>query len=132
MDITPGCAADIDQWMEHRTTVLEFMKARSAVCAKDGGRIAGVLLFAREANLLCFLVVAPAYRRRHIAQDLVTNMLERADPQKDVTVSTYRDGDPNGAAARAFYKRLGFQEGPLAEAFGSPVQVFVLKRQAAS
>ena len=48
---------------------------------------------------------------------------------KDVTVSTYRAGVPEGRAARAFYKRLGFAEGRLTEEFGSPVQEFILRRQ---
>ena len=37
-------------------------------------------------------------------------------------------GDPNGIAARAFYKRLGFSEGNLTEEFDCPVQEFILKR----
>ena len=47
---------------------------------------------------------------------------------KDVTVTTYREGDSNGIAALAFYKCLGFSEGKLTEEFGCPVQEFVLKR----
>lgn len=55
-------------------------------------------------------------------------MLTFMDPQKEVVVTTYREGVPEGAAARAFYKHLGFVEGQLTEEFGSPVQQFVLKR----
>ena len=47
---------------------------------------------------------------------------------KDITVTTYRESDANGIAARAFYKHLGFSEGKLTEEFGCPVQEFVLKR----
>ncbi len=47
---------------------------------------------------------------------------------KDITVTTYRESDANGIAARAFYKRLGFSKGKLTEEFGYPVQEFVLKR----
>ena len=47
---------------------------------------------------------------------------------KDVVVTTYRESAPEGIAARAFYKHLGFAEGKLTEEFGSPVQEFVLKR----
>lgn len=50
------------------------------------------------------------------------------DDKKDVVVTTYRKEVPEGIAARAFYKSLGFQEGQLTEEFGSPVQKFVLKR----
>lgn len=59
-------------------------------------------------------------------------MLERMDNMEDITVTTYREGDPNGIAARAFYKSLGFCEGILTEEFGSSVQQFVLKREAAT
>ena len=55
-------------------------------------------------------------------------MLTKMDPKSDISVTTYRDGVPEGTAARAFYKRIGFNEGKLTEEFGSPVQEFVLKR----
>ena len=48
--------------------------------------------------------------------------------EREVFVTTYREGIPEGVAARAFYKRLGFVEGKLTEEFGSPVQEFVFKR----
>ena len=55
-------------------------------------------------------------------------MLSLSDSKKDVIVTTYRENAPEGIAARAFYKHLGFVEGKLTEEFGSPVQEFVLKR----
>ena len=112
----------------HRETVLAFMDENAAIRAKSGGRIVGILLFARAEQMLCFLAVDPACRRRHIAEQMVTYMLTFLDPQKEVVVTTYREGAPEGAAARAFYKRMGFAEGRLTEEFGSPVQEFVLKR----
>jgi len=139
---------DIDSWMrlvetvkegfpgletqealeEHRNTVLEFMARSAAICAKENGIVLGALLFSKEENVLCFLAVAPEYRRRHIAGDMVRYMLRLLDPVRDVTVTTYREGVPEGEAARKFYKKLGFQEGELTEEFGAPVQIFVLKR----
>ena len=113
---------------EHRATVLQFMRSSSAICAVDGERVIGALLFSKEDSMLCFLAVAPAYRRQHIARQMVDFMLTQMEDGKDITVTTYREGDPNGIAARAFYKRLGFSEGKLTEEFGSPVQEFVLKR----
>ena len=55
-------------------------------------------------------------------------MLTLMDAKDDIIVTTYREGVPEGIAARAFYKRLGFIEGKLTEEFGSPVQEFILKR----
>ena len=148
MKIELGKQCDINNWMhlvnkvkenfpgleteeslaEHRDTVLDFMSRKSAVCAKSNDEIVGTLLFSKEHNMLCFLAVDAAYRRQHIAEKMVSWMLPYMDPQKDVVVTTYREGAPEGAAARAFYKRLGHAEGQLTEEFGSPVQEFVLKR----
>lgn len=148
MEIGLGSAAEIDEWMglvrrvrdnfpgleteealeAHRETVLAFMDENAAIRAKSGGRMVGILLFARAEQMLCFLAVDPACRRQHIAEQMVTYMLTFLDPQKEVVVTTYREGAPEGAAARAFYKRMGFAEGRLTEEFGSPVQEFVLKR----
>lgn len=55
-------------------------------------------------------------------------MLTQMDAGKENTVTTYREGDPDGIAARAFYENLGFSEGKLTEEFGCPVQEVVLKR----
>ena len=150
MEIRPARAEDIDAWMalveqvrdvfpgletaeamaEHRATVLGFMKNSSAVCAAEAGHILGGLLFSKKNSMLCFLAVDPACRRQHIAQKLVFWMLTQMEPGKDITVTTYREGNPNGTAARAFYKGMGFTEGRLTEEFGCPVQEFVLKRRA--
>lgn len=85
-------------------------------------------MFSREENMLCFLAVDEQYRRQHIAEIMVLHMLSCMNPEKEVIVTTYREEVPEGIAARAFYKRLGFVEGELTEEFGAPVQEFILKR----
>lgn len=148
MEIRLGNARDIEDWMnlvnrvkgdfpgleteealnEHRHTVLAFMDRESAICAKMDHQIVGALLFSREDRMLCFLAVDIAHRRQHIAENMVSCMLTCMDSNEDILVTTYREGVPEGVAARAFYRRLGFVEGRLTEAFGSPVQEFVWKR----
>lgn len=148
MEIRLAAAGDIGGWMalveqvrdsfpgletreamaEHRDTVLAFIDRGEAVCAVDGGRLAGALLFSRAAGMLCFLAVDADCRRRGIARQMVEYMLTFLEPGREITVTTYREGVPEGAAARAFYKRLGFEEGALTEEFGSPVQEFRWKR----
>ena len=148
MKIKLGNVCDIDSWMdlvdkvkqnfsgletkealdEHKNTVLSFMNKESAICAKIDDKIVGTLLFSKDNNMLCFLAVDPEYRRQHIAEKMVSYMRTFMDYQIDIVVTTYREGVPEGIAAREFYKRLGFIEGKLAEEFGSPVQEFILKR----
>lgn len=149
MIIELGKECDIDNWMylvnrvkegfprletkealdEHRDTVLDFMSKQSAICAKSGNKIVGTLLFSKNHNMICFLAVDAEYRRQHIAEKMVSYMLTYMDPKRAVVVTTYREGVPEGVAARAFYKRLGFVEGRLIEEFGSPVQEFVLEQK---
>lgn len=144
MEIMLGKECDCDGWMrlvyrvkenfpgletsesliEHRNTVLAFMRKESAICAKISGKIVGTLLFSKENNMICFLAVDPEYRRQHIAEKMVSYMFGLLDATKEVVVTTYREGVPEGIAARAFYRHLGFIEGTLTEEFGSPVQEF--------
>lgn len=146
MEVLFGTAADIALWMElvekvrwnfpglereediqaHRDTVLKFMAQRRAICAKADGKIVGVLLFSRKHNMLCCMAVDPDYRRRHIATAMFEQMLTIADRSRDITVSTFRAGDPKGDAPRAFYKRHGFVEGELCMEYMCPSQMFLL------
>ena len=126
-DTFPGLET-AEAMAEHRATVLQFIQESSAICALEAGRVAGALLFSKENSVLCFLAVDPAHRRQHIARQMVDFMLTQMEAGKNVTVTTFREGDPNGIAARTFYKHLGFSEGKLTEKFGSPVQEFILKR----
>ena len=143
-----GTEVDIDHWMylvdkvkgnfpgletkealdEHRDTVLDFMSKNCAICAKYGEKIVGVLLFSKNPNILCFLAVDAEYRRQHIAERMVSYMLTCMNSKSEVLVTTYREGVTEGAAARAFYRRMGFVEGKLTEEFGSSVQELILKR----
>lgn len=127
-DSFPGLETDA-ALAEHEKTVLSFIQKGGSICAEVDGNIRGILLFSKRRCQLCFLAVDPDCRRKHIAREMVGLMLEQLPHNKDVTVSTYREGDPNGIAARKFYKKMGFVEGPLSEEFGSPVQIFVLRRK---
>ena len=141
-----GTPADIDLWMdlvrlvrsnfpgleteealeEHRQTVLKFMGKEQALCVKVKDQIAGVLLFSRNRNMICCLVVSPEFRRNGIASGLLEKALGEMDRSRDITVSTFREDDEKGIAPRALYRKYGFCEAELTVEFGYPNQVFVL------
>lgn len=54
-------------------------------------------------------------------------MLPLMTPGKEIIVTTYREGVPEGAATRAFYQKLGFVPGKMTLEFGSEVQGFILE-----
>ena len=127
-DDFPGLETE-ESLKEHRDTVLRFIENRSAICALEDGGTAGVLLFSAEDGELCFLAVHPLFRRRHIAEKMFSLMISQMDVDKDIKITTFREGDPKGISARAFYKKLGFSEGELFVEFGYPAQKLILKRK---
>lgn len=126
-DEFPGLETE-EAIQDHEKTVLKFMDKMQAICVKDGDKIAGVLLFSRNRNMICFLAVAPDQRRNHIASALMEKALDELDRYRGITVSTFREDDPKGTAPRALYKKFGFVEEELTIEFGYPNQVFVLPR----
>ncbi len=149
MEIIYGTPKDIELWMhlvnsvkwnfpgleteqsleEHKKTVLKFMNKRQAICVKENETIVGVILFSRGHNMICYLAVVPEHRRKGIASKLLEKALAELDRDKDITVSTFREGDEKGVAPRALYKKRGFVEGELTVEFNYPNQVFILKPQ---
>ena len=141
MNIYFATADDIDNWMklvdkvkdlfpgldltEHKTTVLAFISRNEAICAKEDNKIVGGLLLSKELNMICFLAVDSEYRRNHIAKKMFSLALNKFDPSRDITVTTYREGVSEGIAARKFYKSIGFIEGELTEEFNTPLQEFI-------
>ena len=146
MQLLYGVPEDIENWMslvtqvrwnflgletqeklnEHRATVLKFMDKRQAICIKDENEIAGVMLFSRGHNMICYLAVSPEYRRRGVASILMDEVLTNLDRTKEISVSTFRADDEKGTAPRALYEKYGFVADELIEEFDYPNQKYVL------
>ena len=147
MNVEYGTSMAIESWMElvklvswnfpgletesdiedHRKTVLRFMGENRALCVKETDKVVGVLLISKKHNMICCLAVAPEYRRNGIASLLLKKALSELDRFRDITVTTFRDNDEKGIAARALYKRFGFAEEKLMVENDYPVQRFVLR-----
>lgn len=146
MEIRKAKESDIGQWLqlvkkvrasfpgleteealkEHEETVLQFIENEEAAAAFEEQKLVGAMLYSGEYNMICFLAVDPKHRKKGIATLLLRFALDALDGKRDVTVSTFRDGDEKGAAARALYRKLGFQAEELTVEFGYPCQVFRL------
>lgn len=113
---------------EHRQTVIKNIRRGTAICAKDGAKVVGVLLFSIRQNMLSCMAVHPDYRRQGIASRMIRLMLERLPAGRDVQVITFREGDEKGVAPRALYQSLGFVEGEFCCEFDYPEQKFILLR----
>lgn len=108
----PGLETE-EKLAAYRETVEKSMRQGTAICALFGNMVVGILLFSAKHNMLCCMAVHPDFRRRHVASRMVEMMLAKMDRERPVTVETFREDDERGTAPRAFYKKLGFEEGEL-------------------
>lgn len=112
----------------YQETLRKFIAKKEAICMMEGKRVVAALLFSISQSRLCFLAVHPDFRRKGLATTLVKEMTRRLSDCQPVVVDTYRQGDPIGTAARAFYQNMGFEPGELIEEYGYPEQVMIRKR----
>jgi Acetyltransferases len=113
----------------YRRTLIKNINRKTALCVKHGDEVVGVLLFSSHSGCLSCMAVHPGHRRKGIASAMMEKMLSLLPDGTDIWVTTFREGDEKGIAARALYKRYGFQEDELVTEFNYPNQRFVLHRK---
>lgn len=86
------------------------------------GTIPAALLYSKDRKELDFLAVRPDFRRKGLASKLAETAAAQFSAGTRFSVVTYREGDPAGVSARAFYRSLGFAPGEELERFGYPCQ----------
>ncbi|MEA4889948.1 MAG: N-acetyltransferase [Clostridiaceae bacterium] len=122
-DDFPGLGLD-----EYAKILEKNIARQTALCVREDGKLAGILLFSPNRHCLSCMAVHPEYRHNKIASALISEMLRRM-PEGDIQVTTFRDGDAKGTAPRALYRKFGFEPEELLTEFDYPVQRFVLHRK---
>lgn len=134
----PAKLEDIPDWMALLREVKDFFpgldeadyERQLAACIADEeawvfrfeGRIPAALLYSKGRKELDFLAVHPDFRNKGLAAKLVETVAAQFPIGTSLSVVTYREGDPAGVGARAFYRALGFVRGENLEMFGYPCQ----------
>lgn len=142
-DILLAEKSDIGSWMrlvdivgadfpgldkdEYGKILADNIRDGTAICAKEQGQVVGILLFSLENAALSFIAVHPDFRCDGIASALIGEMRKKFPPKQEIWVTTFRDDDKKGEAARLLYKKIGFAEDELVEEFGYPCQKLVLR-----
>ena len=73
-----------------------------------------------------FFGVHPLYRKCGIAKLFLNKVMNELLVDKDISVTTFREGDKADTGYRKAYKELGFAEAELLVEFGYPTQKLVL------
>lgn len=114
----------------HRKQARRFIERGQALVVRDGPAIIGAAAFSGETGRIGFLAAHPQYRRRGVTEALLRAMLRGPLAGREVSITTFRQGDKADTGQRGEYKRLGFAESELLTEFGYPVQRLVLPPEA--
>ena len=140
-DIGIADKSDIPAWMDLMRLVIdgypvldeaeylgEITKAveeKRALILKEGSVLIGAMTFSKSTGSIDFLGIHPQCRNQEIPKLFLEVLLETCLPGKEVSMTTYREGDKADTGYRALLKNLGFAERELLTEFGYPTQRFV-------
>ena len=102
-----------------------FIEEKRALVLRDGGTLVGVAAFSAPTGSIEFLGVHPQYRRRGVQKLFLDALIGRYLPGREISMTTFREGDKADTGHRELLKRLGFAERELLVEFGYPTQRFV-------
>lgn len=135
--------ADIPVWMELVRLVIDgfpnlqedeyidelerYIHSRQALIAMDGTVAVGIMLFSDETGSIDFFGTHPFYRKKGLAKAFFNKVIGILK-DKDISITTYREGDKADTGHRQMILGLGFAEAELLVEFGYPTQRFILQK----
>lgn len=143
-NITFAIEEDIPCWMElvrlvvdgfphlqEEPYILELrnrLESKEALILKDGAAAIGIMLFSYETGSIDFMGTHPLYRKKGIPKAFLDKVMGEFIKEKDISITTFREGDKADTGHRRVIKELGFAEAELLVEFGYPTQRFILPR----
>jgi len=115
---------------EHITVLRQQIKNRQALILKDSGVAIGILIFSYRTGSIEFMGTHPLYRQRGIPKAFLDKVMGELIGGKEISITTYREGDKADIGHRKQVMELGFAEAELMVEFGYPTQRFVMPREA--
>lgn len=139
-DISLAEHGDIHGWMDLMRLVIdgypmmneddylnEIMKCideQRALVLKDGDIMIGAMAFSYDSGSIEFLGIHPQYRRHGIHRLFLEVLMETYLLGKEISMTTFREGDKADTGYRETLKQLGLAERELLTEFGYPTQRF--------
>jgi AraC-like DNA-binding protein/GNAT superfamily N-acetyltransferase len=114
---------------EYIQVLHQCIKTKQALILKHQEIAIGVLLFSYKTGSIDFMGTHPLYRKRGIPKMFLNKVMNDLLKDKDISITTYREGDKADTGHRKLIKDLGFAEAELLVEFGYPTQRFVIVRE---
>lgn len=140
-DISLAEHSDIDDWMnlmrlvidgypvmneaDYLKEIVKCIDERRALVLKDGDIMIGVMAFSYESGSIEFFGIHPQYRRSSLHKLFLEVLMDNYLSGKEISMTTFREGDKADTGHREKLKQMGFAERELLMEFGYPTQRFV-------
>ena len=141
-DICIAQKSDIPSWMDlmrlvidgypvmnesyYLSELIRHIEEKHALVLKDNGILVGAMTFSDNPSCIDFLGIHPQYRNQNIQKLFLDVLLETYLPGKEISMTTYREGDKADTGHRKLLKNLGFAERELLIEYGYPTQRFTI------
>lgn len=109
-----------------RSELTQHINEGQTLILKSGGTLIGMMMFSTLSGCIDFLGVHPQYRGHGVQRLFLQALAETHLPGREISMTTYREGDKADTGHRKMLKQLGFAERELLVEFGYPTQRFIL------
>lgn len=110
---------------DYLNEVTKCIAEQRALVLKEGDIMIGVMAFSYDSGSIEFLGIHPQYRRYGIHKLFLEVLLDDYLSGKEISMTTFREGDKADTGHRETLKQLGFAARELLTEFGYPTQRFV-------
>ena len=140
-DICIAETGDIPAWMDlmrlvidgypvmdetdYLNAITKAIEEERALTLKEDNILIGAMTFSKNSGSIDFLGIHPQYRKQGIQKLFLEVLLENYLPGREISMTTYREGDKADTGHRDLLKSLGFAERELLIEYGYPTQRFV-------
>lgn len=140
-----ACEADIPCWMElvrlvidgfphldeeqYIETLRDKIHSSQALILKDGETAIGIMMFSYRTGSIEFMGTHPLYRQMGVPEALLNQVMGELIKGKEISITTFREGDKADIGHRREIIGLGFAEAELLVEYGYPTQRFVLPKE---
>lgn len=144
-EILIAAEADLPQWMDlvrlvidgfpnlkedkHVKVLKQYIKEKCAFIMKEGSIAIGIMMISYHTGSIDFLGVHPLYRKQGLTRLFLDKAICELFDNKQISITTYREGDKADTGYRKTLKELGFAEAELLMEFGYPTQRMVLPKE---
>ncbi len=114
--------------VDYLNEITKAIEEERALILKKGNILIGAMTFSRITSSIEFLGIHPQYRKyrnQGIQKLFLEVLLENYLSGREISMTTYREGDKVDTGHRDLLKRLGFTERELLIKYGYPTQRFV-------